>query len=95
MLKVDVRNLNSMFNQLEQISTDLPEETYQEFKKNTPIRTGNARKNTKRRGDTIIADYPYAQRLDSGWSKQAPDGMVTPTEEWLQKEVNRKIKGIK
>lgn len=66
---------------------------YQSFVKNTPIgkpstwkskppknyTPGNAKRNTKKSGNMIDADYPYAQRLEEGYSKQAPQGMTEPT----------------
>lgn len=57
----------------------------------TPIRSGNARRNTRLVGDTITANYPYAQRLDTGYSKQAPQGMSKPTEKKIQELVDREI----
>ena len=50
----------------------------------TPIRSGNARRNTYAKGDSIIADYPYAQRLDEGWSKQFEGELVEPTLKHLE-----------
>ena len=64
---------------------------HQEFVKNTPVDTGNARKNTKQIRDEIRAEYPYAGRLDKGYSKQAPRGMVEPTIKWLQEYIKRKL----
>ena len=78
---------------LEAIAADLPDAVHAEFIKNTPIDKGNARRSTKLQNNTIIADYPYSQRLEDGYSKQAPRGMVEPTEQWIQKEVNRRLKG--
>jgi hypothetical protein len=66
-----------------------PEQAHAEFVKLTPRRTGNARRNTDLRGTTIVADYPYAQRLDDGWSRQAPRGMTQPLETWIQRWVKR------
>ncbi len=61
---------------------------YNVFKKNTPIDTGNARKNTKKEGsDTIFADYAYARRLDQGYSRQAPDGMKKPMFDEIRKHL--------
>jgi hypothetical protein len=37
------------------------------------------------RDTTIKADYAYAHRLDTGWSSQAPDGMVDPTIAYMEK----------
>jgi hypothetical protein len=49
------------------------------FIKNTPVKTGFARRHTVKNNDEITAQYPYAKRLDNGWSKQSPNGMVKPT----------------
>lgn len=67
---------------------------YKAFKENTPIRKGNARRNTKKQGHTINADYPYAQRLEEGYSKQAPKGMTEPTLEEVRQYVYTKL-GVK
>lgn len=69
----------------------LPDEAYDVFRKETPIRTGNARSKTKLRGDTIDANYPYAQRLDDGYSRQSPRGMILPTLEYLRKRLRQII----
>lgn len=60
-------------------------EAYEVYVKNTPKRTGNARKSTTLKDDTIVARYPYAQQLDEGASRQSPDGMSKPTQEYLVK----------
>lgn len=67
---------------------------YKAFVKNTPIRSGNARRKTKKTGNTIDANYPYAQRLEDGYSKQAPQGMTEPTIEEVRAYVLRKL-GVK
>lgn len=58
---------------------DVPEDAYKIFVKETPVADGYARSHTRLEGDTIVADYPYAQRLDEGYSRQAPEGMTKPT----------------
>lgn len=49
----------------------------------TPIKTGNARRNWKKRstkqGFEVENRVPYIERLDEGYSKQAPRGIVGPT----------------
>jgi hypothetical protein len=35
----------------------------------------------------ITPRYPYAQRLDEGWSRQAPKGMSEPTFNYIKKIV--------
>lgn len=64
---------------------------YLVFYKNTPVRSGNARRNTELRGNEIQAQYPYATRLDEGYSKQSPKGMSEPTIKWLQNYIKRNL----
>tara|TARA_R110000868_G_scaffold289538_1_gene549736 strand:+ start:94 stop:354 length:261 start_codon:yes stop_codon:yes gene_type:complete len=67
----------------------LPAEAYVQFVKETPIDTGNARRKTKLLGSKIRAAYAYAKRLDRGWSKQSPRGMIAPTKEWMRKRIRQ------
>lgn len=66
---------------------------YSFFKGITPIDTGNARSKTTLKNDTIQAKYPYAGRLDRGWSRQfGGQGMSKPTIKFVRNLV-RKILG--
>jgi hypothetical protein len=70
----------------------VPQRAHRYFVTETPIDTGNARNKTKFiKGNTIYANYPYAVRLDEGYSKQSPLGMSTPTIEFIKKIVRRII----
>ena len=69
----------------------LPDEAYDVFYDETPIKTGNARSKTRLRGDVIDAKYPYAGRLDDGYSRQSPKGMTLPTLQFLRKRVRQII----
>lgn len=69
----------------------LPDEAYDVFYDETPVKTGNARRKTRLRGDTIEANYPYAQRLDDGYSRQSPRGMVQPTLAFLRRRFRQII----
>lgn len=71
----------------------LPRATHAEFVRQTPIRSGNARRQTRLVGDTISADYPYASRLENGWSRQAPTGMSEPTWRWFVVQVRNIFRG--
>jgi predicted secreted protein len=87
-IKVEVKNnikqqVAARKKQLEKLQTD----SQQEFVKLTPIDQGNARRRTKLQGKAIVADYPYAGRLDEGSSKQAPKGMTEPFIKWYEKQV--------
>jgi hypothetical protein len=65
----------------------LAQEAFKYFKQITPEDTGNAKRKTTLNGDTINAQYPYAGRLDQGYSSQAPQGMTKPTEEHMKKHI--------
>ena len=82
-------------NQLERAldPNNLAREAYDYFRGITPIRKGNARRSTRLQGDEIQADYPYAQRLDDGYSPQAPRGMTQPTEKFIQEYIRKQAKG--
>jgi hypothetical protein len=67
----------------------LPRQAYQEWLRQTPIRSGNARRRTRLNQDTIEANYPYAQRLDEGYSRQAPEGMSQPVEQFIQQQIQK------
>lgn len=60
--------------------------------KKTPKRTGAASRAWKEQGsgaDTVVENNkPYIQRLDEGYSKQAPGGILKPT----IKEIRRKYR---
>jgi hypothetical protein len=67
-----------------------PKDAEAKFISLTPIKTGNARSNTRLVGkDTISANYAYAGRLDQGWSGQAPQGMTQPFEQWKRLKVKQ------
>lgn len=76
---------NKMLADLKQI----PTQAARVFIENTPKRTGNARRSTRLRGNTIDANYAYADRLNEGWSRQSPDGMWAPTESFIRRQLNR------
>jgi hypothetical protein len=73
---------------------------YNEFVKNTPVKSGNARRNTTLTGSKIHADYKYASVLNDGrgfrdgqmrGSEQAPQGMFKPTVEFAKRLIKQLI----
>ena len=95
-IRMNVSVTNSLSSSLKKIQKkldQLPQEAYREFVKQTPIKSGNARRKTKLKGDEIQANYPYAKRLDEGYSKQSPQGMVQPTEAFIRKRMKQILKG--
>lgn len=94
MIKLTIQNnITSSIEKIQKKLDELPKEAYKEFVKTTPIRTGNARRKTKLNKDTIEANYPYAKRLDEGYSSQAPKGMTKPTEDFIKKRMKQILKG--
>jgi len=86
-IQITKNNITPSLQRIQKRLAALPQLAYKEFVRVTPVRSGNARRNTKLDKDTIVAAYPYAQRLDEGYSKQAPQGMTKPTEDFIRKEI--------
>ena len=99
-LTINARQVVKLFEQL----TEMPQATIKEggkvFKAKTPVKSGNARSKTKTRigrggnDSKVEAKYPYAGRLDSGWSGQAPDGMSNPSIQQMDTFVSKYISRI-
>ena len=85
-------NITASLKRINKQINNLPKEAFQEFVKDTPKRSGNARRKTRLSGNKIVAGYPYAQKLDEGFSKQAPDGMTKPTEQFVEKRMKQILK---
>lgn len=84
--KTTLQDLKTVMTKL----NNLPTEAFNYFVKTTPIDTGNARRSTRLvQNKTIEANYAYAQRLDQGYSKQAPNGMIKPTEQFIKTRVKQ------
>ena len=98
-------DISQMLSKIKRELKNIPKEAFQFFVKQTPIAKkngGNARRNTKLKGNTIEANYAYAEVLNKGrhmtsrglrGSDQAPEGMTKPTEEFIQKRVNQIVQG--
>lgn len=70
----------------------LPQQAFDIWLDATPVRSGRARRSTRLQGDTIDANYPYAQRLDDGWSSQSPQGMSRPTDRFIRAQMRRNLR---
>ena len=81
-------NLDRRLAQVQKFVDELPRTAHEVFRENTPIDTGNARNSTNLRGNEIVADYDYAGKLQSGSSRQAPNGMRDPTIENIRRRLN-------
>jgi hypothetical protein len=85
-LNVDLTGVNTLLDKAKQELDLIANKSFDFFVKNTPVRSGNARRNTRLvQKKTIVANYPYAERLDEGYSRQSPKGMTEPTQDYIQK----------
>ncbi len=99
MIKMNVKfsnKINSLLEKQKKAIAKIPDEAYKVFVQETPVRSGNARRKTRLKNKRdIVANYPYAQRLDEGYSKQSPEGMTKPTEEFIINRFNDIMSGKK
>ena len=87
MFKTRVQNLDKVLSAIKQnisqVGTKLANTLLVEAKKITPIKQGRARRGWKieRRGTNtaVVNRTPYIGTLERGRSKQAPDGILSPT----------------
>lgn len=91
-VKIDNHLLKAKMANLLEVKKVVTPDIYKFFVEHTPIRSGNARNHTVLEGDEIVAAYPYAEKLDEGYSPQAPAGMTKPTEEYAKKLVLNYVK---
>ena len=104
-LTVDMKGVDTLFTDAATVTKDLTDDAYKYFVAQTPVRSGNARRNTNLASikdsktglskATIEGDYAYAQRLDEGYSQQAPTGMTAPTEKYIERRLNELVRKIK
>ena len=84
MRRIGPDKINPRLKNIDKFLEDLPGEMHKEFVKNTPIKTGNAKRSTDLSQNEIQGNYPYANRLNKGWSSQSPQGMTDPTIEFAR-----------
>ena len=95
-LKINDRKFIAMTKELEGVAEFVMDKTYPFLKSRTPIKSGNARSKTRleQNKSVIGSRYPYADRLDTGWSRQAPKGFTEPAIQEMEKLVNDQIRKI-
>jgi len=95
-MKIRVLGIDSAIKFMGTTSKDLVDATatlvQQTARSKTPIKSGRARRNwnksTSRQGFRVENNVPYIGRLEEGYSKQAPQGIIGPT----LRELKRKTK---
>lgn len=97
-LKINKSDMRKLQSRIDNAVNNATEDTYDFFKRKTPIKSGNARRNTKykegSRSTKIIGDYNYSGVLDAGRSKQAPKGMTSPSLQELRKQIAKNFRKI-
>ena len=93
-ITVNTTQIDKLFGDLIDMPKAVIKDAYPFLKQKTPIRSGNARNKTKRQGLSIKSDYGYAQKLDDGWSKQAPKGFTEPTLAQIEKDISAYINKV-
>ena len=93
-MKVNARKFNQRMKKLSQLPEYLLDEALDLVKEYTPVQSGYARSQVVKQGNSIVADYPYAARLDEGYSKQSPNGFTKPTIEQLQRKTNTFVRKV-
>lgn len=94
-IKVKTKDVTKLFQQLGKVPGHVHSDAYFFLKRKTPKRSGNARNKTRKESNLRIGSrYPYAEKLDEGWSKQAPNGFTDPTIDEMIKLVDKEIRKI-
>jgi hypothetical protein len=86
-MQITISGLNSLKTGLDKELSDFVKrvsvETEIDARKNTPIKTGNARRKwtrTNTKDNFVVQNkVPYIERLEAGASRQAPKGIIGPT----------------
>lgn len=77
---------------LRSLTSEMAKDYYNELKRETPYKTGNARSgwrlNQTVKGSTIKNKVPYIGRLEDGHSSQARNGMTAPAKRTIQQNIN-------
>lgn len=89
MRRVTRDRMQSRSRQIDRFLKNLPQMMHDKFVEVTPIDTGNAKNSTELDGNKIIGNYNYANRLNTGWSRQAPQGMTDPVIEHVRDELRK------
>ena len=89
-----IKSVVNMFDDLKDMPEDVMKDAFRFYKNKTPIDKGNARRNTFVRKLELQSKYPYAGRLDEGYSKQAPNGFTEPTIDKIDSLIDKEVRKI-
>jgi hypothetical protein len=97
-ITVNAKQFDQLMVELERIPDEVMTSSARFFERVTPKDKGNARNNTDliKNKTEIFADYAYAERLDTGWSKQfGGKGMTNPTIAYIERQIDKKVGRLK
>jgi hypothetical protein len=97
-ITVNAKQFDQLMVELERIPDEVMTSADTFFTRITPKDKGNARRNTNliKNKTEIFADYAYAERLDTGWSKQfGGKGMTNPTIAYIERQIDKKVGRLK
>lgn len=93
-IEVDARDFLENLDRIRDKVVDAWADSGDEFRRLTPVLSGNARRNTRYNDNRkeITAEYPYGAVLDEGYSKKAPNGMTSPTLTYFEQQLGRIVR---
>lgn len=93
------RSIKDLQTQVQGLIKDIKEKTYQTARSLTPVDSGYARSQWKKRdqarGFKVTNATPYIPFLDQGWSRQAPKGITKPTVRTITGYIKTKSRRLK
>lgn len=76
-------DIKQLAKELKMTVEQLADEVLVDARANTPVRSGNARRNWTKKVNSnsfeVANRVPYIERLEAGASRQAPKGIIGPT----------------
>jgi hypothetical protein len=89
-ITVNAKQFDQLMVELERIPDEVMTSADTFFTRITPKDKGNARRNTN------LIKNAYAERLDTGWSKQfGGKGMTNPTIAYIERQIDKKVGRLK
>lgn len=93
-MEFSVTGVNSLIITLRKVVDDTKQEVLDtlvtEIKPRTPIDTGRARRGWSKRRESVRNDVPYIERLEGGYSRQAPRGFTNQAINATVRKINKK-----
>lgn len=93
-ITINAKQFDALMKDLDIMPTAVMKTLYPFYVNKTPVKSGNARNKTKLNRLKISSKYPYAERLDTGWSSQAPKGFTDPSIDQLEQLIKNYVKRV-